>query len=143
MLGKDPELKDRMPIDPKTMALFISVHDGIVLCKLINTAVAGTVDERALNLPSKLGKRFNEFHMTENQILCINSARAIGCSVVNIGPNDLLEGKPHLVMGLIWQVSFCFVLFSRQNKTVSFKFRKQTNKQTNRSSGSDCCRAST
>ena len=32
----------------------------------------------------------------------INSCKGIGCKVVNIGPDDIAEGKPHLVLGLIW-----------------------------------------
>jgi hypothetical protein len=74
---------------------------------LINTAIKGTVDERAINKGSNL----NAFKITENQNLCINSAKAIGCNVVNIGASDLTEGKVHLVLGLIWQIirvcAFC------------------------------------
>ena len=33
----------------------------------------------------------------ENHNLAINSARAIGCNVVNIGAADLVEGRHHLV----------------------------------------------
>ncbi|XP_044525391.1 plastin-1 [Gracilinanus agilis] len=40
----------------------------------------------------------------ENLNLALNSASAIGCTVVNIGAQDLKEGKPHLVMGLLWQI---------------------------------------
>ena len=36
--------------------------------------------------------------------LALNSASAIGCHVVNIGALDLKEGKPHLVLGLLWQI---------------------------------------
>lgn len=36
--------------------------------------------------------------------LALNSASAIGCHVVNIGAEDLKEGKPYLVLGLLWQV---------------------------------------
>lgn len=36
--------------------------------------------------------------------LALNSASAIGCHVVNIGAEDLNEGKPYLVLGLLWQV---------------------------------------
>jgi plastin-1 len=44
-------------------------------------------------------------HMkTENLNLAINSAKAIGCSVVNIGASDILEAKEYLVLGLIWQI---------------------------------------
>ncbi|KAL0176842.1 hypothetical protein M9458_029172, partial [Cirrhinus mrigala] len=40
----------------------------------------------------------------ENLNLALNSASAIGCHVVNIGALDLREGKPHLVLGLLWQI---------------------------------------
>lgn len=36
--------------------------------------------------------------------MAINSAQGIGCSIVNIGPNDLIEGRAHIVLGLIWQI---------------------------------------
>ena len=40
----------------------------------------------------------------ENLDLALNSASAIGCTVVNIDPSDLMAGKPHLVLGLLWQI---------------------------------------
>lgn len=40
----------------------------------------------------------------ENLNLALNSASAIGCHVVNIDALDLMEGKPHLVLGLLWQI---------------------------------------
>lgn len=72
----------------------------MVLSKLINTAAADTIDERVLNV----GARLNTFKMTENNNLVINSAKAIGCSVVNIGSKDLIDGREHLILGLIWQI---------------------------------------
>lgn len=68
--------------------------------KLINDSVPDTIDERVLNKGNKL----NTFQKTENNNVVINSAKAIGCSVVNIGSQDLLEGREHLVLGLIWQI---------------------------------------
>ncbi len=58
-----------------------------------------TIDERVLNK----GK-INTFQKTENNNVVINSAKAIGCSVVNIGSQDLLEGREYLVLGLTWQI---------------------------------------
>ena len=40
----------------------------------------------------------------ENLTLAINSAGSIGCTTVNIGPEDLSAGKAHLVLGLLWQI---------------------------------------
>lgn len=62
-----------------------------------------TVDERALNLPNDSGK-LSIFKIQENQTLALNSCVAIGCNVVNIGAQDLIDGKPHLCLGLLWQV---------------------------------------
>lgn len=101
VLSKDADLRHlNFPLNPETDQLFRAVRDGQLMCKLINTAVKGTIDERALNK----GGNLNPFKITENQNLCINSAKAIGCSVVNIGATDLIEGKVHLVLGLIWQI---------------------------------------
>lgn len=66
---------------------------------MINLSVSETVDERAIN-KSKL----DVYRKTENLLLAINSAQAIGCNIVNIGAGDLMEGKPHLVLGLLWQI---------------------------------------
>ncbi len=67
--------------------------------KLINTSVANTVDERAINKT-----KLNVFRIQENQTLALNSASSIGCNIINIGPQDIMEGRPHLILGLLWQV---------------------------------------
>ncbi|KAM7498946.1 hypothetical protein LguiA_023360 [Lonicera macranthoides] len=99
-LRDDPFLKQFLPIDPTTNALFDLAKDGVLLCKLINVAVPGTIDERAINTKRVL----NPWERNENHTLCLNSAKAIGCTVVNIGSADLVEGRPHLLLGLISQI---------------------------------------
>ncbi|RQM20728.1 hypothetical protein B5M09_004720 [Aphanomyces astaci] len=98
-LSGDPQLP-YLPMDTSSNALFTSVTDGILLCKLINQAVPDTIDFRAVNIKPKL----NLYEKTENLNLVINAAKSIGCSIVNIGPSDLLEGKAILVLGLVWQL---------------------------------------
>lgn len=98
-LEEDPDVKRTLPVPEEGAGLFQAVHDGIVLCKLINTSVPNTVDERAINK----GK-LNVFTIQENQTLALNSASSIGCNIVNIGPQDIMEGRPHLILGLLWQV---------------------------------------
>ncbi|XP_046902639.1 plastin-3-like [Hypomesus transpacificus] len=98
-LEKDPDCKHVLPINPSTDALFTAVGDGIVLCKMINLSVPDTIDERTINK-----KKLTPFTIQENLNLALNSASAIGCHVVNIGALDLKEGKPHLVLGLLWQI---------------------------------------
>uniref|UniRef100_A0A087YNI0 Plastin-3 n=2 Tax=Poecilia TaxID=8080 RepID=A0A087YNI0_POEFO len=98
-LEKDPDCQHVLPMDPNTDALFKTVGDGIVLCKMINLSVPDTIDERTINK-----KKLTPFTTQENLNLALNSASAIGCHVVNIGALDLKEGKPHLVLGLLWQI---------------------------------------
>ncbi|XP_043707638.1 fimbrin-2-like isoform X2 [Telopea speciosissima] len=99
-LGQDEFLKKYLPIDPSTNDLFEIAKDGVLLCKLINVAVPGTIDERAINTKRVL----NPWERNENHTLCLNSAKAIGCTVVNIGTQDFIEGRRHLVLGVISQI---------------------------------------
>ncbi|XP_066445720.1 plastin-1 [Eleutherodactylus coqui] len=98
-LKGDPDVKHLLPMDPSNDSLFTSLRDGILLCKMINLSEPDTIDERAINTT-----KLTPFTISENINLALNSASAIGCTVVNIGAQDLQEGKPHLVLGLIWQI---------------------------------------
>ena len=84
-LSKDAFLSEGgyIPMDAASADLFVRTSDGILLCKLINAAQAETVDERVLNYPVG-GKPLNLWERQENQNVVINSAKAIGCQVVNI-----------------------------------------------------------
>lgn len=66
---------------------------------MINCSTPGTIDERTINK----GK-LNIYQIHENLTLALNSAQSIGCNIVNIGTEDLQTGKPHLVLGLLWQI---------------------------------------
>ncbi|XP_034429190.1 plastin-2 [Hippoglossus hippoglossus] len=98
-LEKDVDCKHVLPMDPNNNDLFTAMGDGIILCKMINLSVPDTIDERTINK-----KKLTPFTIQENLNLALNSASAIGCHVVNIGAEDLKEGRQHLVLGLLWQV---------------------------------------
>jgi hypothetical protein len=101
----DPDIGARIPIpegDDRKTQLFEECRDGLVLCKLINDSVPDTIDGRVLNVPRT--KALNAFQITENNNIVITSAKAIGCSVVNIGPQDIADATEHLILGLIWQI---------------------------------------
>ncbi|XP_077586647.1 plastin-1 isoform X1 [Stigmatopora nigra] len=98
-LAKDPDCRHLLPMNPDDQSLFTSVRDGILLCKMINLSQPDTIDERVINT-----RKLTTFTMTENLVLALNSASAIGCTVVNIDALDLMVGKPHLVLGLFWQI---------------------------------------
>ncbi|CAH1245696.1 PLS3 [Branchiostoma lanceolatum] len=98
-LADDEDCKPYLDIDVNSDELWTKIQDGILLCKMINLACPGTIDERAINT----GK-LNQYKTTENLNLALNSASAIGCNTENIGAADLQEGKPSLVLGLLWQI---------------------------------------
>ncbi|KAF2259449.1 fimbrin [Lojkania enalia] len=104
VLAGDPHIGDRLPFPTDTFEMFDECKDGLVLAKLINDSVPDTIDERVLNTPGRKIKSLNAFHMTENNNIVIESAKGIGCSVVNIGSGDIIEVREHLILGLIWQI---------------------------------------
>ncbi|KAJ9129652.1 Fimbrin [Coniochaeta hoffmannii] len=104
VLAGDPDIGNRLPFPTDTFEMFDECKDGLVLAKLINDSVPDTIDERVLNLPGRKTKNLNTFQMTENNNIVIESAKGIGCSVVNIGSGDIIEVREHLILGLIWQI---------------------------------------
>ena len=98
-LSEDGDLKILLPVNPEGGDLYRKVKDGLIICKMINLAVPETIDERALNK-----RNLNTYTRLENLTLALMSAQAIGCNIVNIDADDLSKGKPHLVLGLLWQI---------------------------------------
>lgn len=88
-LARDPHASRHLPLDIGATDLFARAHDGLLLCKLINLAQPDTIDERALNIKESL----NVYQKTENVNLALNAAKAIGCQVVNIGAQDIIDGR--------------------------------------------------
>ncbi|KAL8322280.1 hypothetical protein RB593_004343 [Gaeumannomyces tritici] len=123
VLAGDADIGSRLPFPTDTFEMFDECKDGLVLAKLINDSVPDTIDERVLNRPGKKTKNLNAFQMTENNNIVIESAKGIGCSVVNIGSGDIIElgkqngfslvgiqgaditdGQKTLTLGLVWQL---------------------------------------
>lgn len=99
-LRDDPDLAALLPIKPFGNDLFEKVRSGVILCKLINAAHPGTIFEKAINIKSNI----NIFQITENLNLAINAAKSIGCTVVSIHPESIIEQREYLILGIIWQI---------------------------------------
>lgn len=104
VLADDPVVGDRLPFDTNSFQIFDECRDGLVLSMLINDSVPDTIDSRVLNMVSAKRKTLNNFQMSENANIVINSAKAIGCVVVNVHSEDVIDGKEHLILGLLWQI---------------------------------------
>ncbi|VDD74599.1 unnamed protein product [Mesocestoides corti] len=83
-----------------TINVATDFYCGMRFFKIINCSSPQTIDLRALHR----GKRLTTYQIMENITLALNSARAIGCNVVNIGAADIVDGTRHLLLGLLWQI---------------------------------------
>jgi len=104
VLSEEKDLEYLMPIETKGIDICFKAADGLLLSKFINVAVPGTIDWRAVNKVTR-GK-LSVFKMNENNQLVINAAKAIGVKGLYLSATDIREGaeKPHLILGLIWQL---------------------------------------
>eukprot|EP00824_Muranothrix_gubernata_P025874 TRINITY_DN8670_c0_g3_i2.p1 TRINITY_DN8670_c0_g3~~TRINITY_DN8670_c0_g3_i2.p1 ORF type:complete len:1395 (-),score=360.20 TRINITY_DN8670_c0_g3_i2:56-4240(-) len=90
------------PMDPGSDDLFLRSPNGLLLCKFINHEFPKTIDERVLNVGSK-GTKPNAAEVLENINVCLNSAKALGCTT-SVEPSQIVTGKASPIMGLIWDV---------------------------------------
>lgn len=54
VLKNDPDCQKYLPISPESMDVFTLLKDGVLLCKLVNAASQGTIDERSINKKEKM-----------------------------------------------------------------------------------------
>jgi hypothetical protein len=90
-LKQDPDFKDMLPIDGLSDALLNAVHDGILPC---NLASSDALDKHVI----ATGKKLNTFSVLANITLALSTANSLGLSIVNIGPPDIRDGTPHLML---------------------------------------------
>jgi len=98
-LGQDTTLVSKGLVPVNTSNLAAKCKDGILLCKLVNTAVSKTLDDRAINYEGLN----DSSRVKENMSLCLNSARSIGCSFVNVQPETLMKGEEDVIVTTISQ----------------------------------------
>lgn len=65
----DEDLKEMIPIDAESDDLWHACSNGILLCKLINAIVPGSMDMRAVNI-----KKIDIYRVKENLKLAIGAA---------------------------------------------------------------------
>jgi plastin-1 len=112
-LADDPVCKKYLPIEPDSNEIFDRLKDGVILCKLINKAQEGTIDERVINKKDNL----NIFQQVENLNLAISAAKSIGLNCIGLSYDSIMDGKNFImVLGLMWQVVKLVVMRNIQLK---------------------------
>ena len=64
----------------------------------MNKLKPGIIDEKKVAKQPR-----NPFEVNANHNLALAAARQLQLVTVNIGPQDLAQGTPHLCLGLLWQ----------------------------------------
>jgi plastin-1 len=89
VLGGDPILANHLPLDVNSLDIFNKNSDGLILIQLIRLAKPDAINMKNVNK----GTNMNLYKRTENLNLALKVAASIGCSIVNIGAKDLIEGR--------------------------------------------------
>lgn len=76
-----------------------TLSDGVVLSKLVNRAVPGTIDERVLHAQPQSPE-----DVLENLTLFLNSAKAIGCNIPNTTLEDIITGDEHKLLQIVTEI---------------------------------------
>lgn len=92
-----------VPIDPHSDQVFYALRDGNVLAHVVAWCAPGAIDFRKL-IVAKEGKKLNPFQLTENVKYVLKCMQDAGMVLVNIGPQDIIEGRAHLLFGLLFQL---------------------------------------
>lgn len=99
-LSLDKDCAKLLPINPDSMDLFAVLKNGVILCKLINCCVPGTIPEKQINKKDNM----NIFLCSENLNRGLTGAKAIGVHVIGISNQTFLDQKYTLILGILWQL---------------------------------------
>lgn len=102
----------KLPLNPDSNDIFYAVKDGVLLAKLIEASVPGALSQEKIHMGTELQGSRGVFNVLVNHKRTIEAARKIGCSIVNISAEDLVDGKPYLVFGLLWQIIRAGLLYN-------------------------------
>jgi plastin-1 len=101
-LAKDEYVGDRFPIDPEGDDLWHVMYDGMVLIRALCAVDKDAVDMRTVNM----GKKgiVNTFETHQNIDLGLAAAKG-KIKLVGIDASAFLEKKPHLLLGVCFQLA--------------------------------------
>lgn len=111
LFKEDPDLADRLPIDPESDDLFHVMSDGLVLIKLLNQVEEGRVDMRTVNK----GASLSIFKIRENLQQALTACSGM-IKLVGVGADSFLDKVPHIILSVCYQV--CRLI---QTKSVTLK----------------------
>lgn len=103
-LRDDAELQSVLPLGPLSADLFEQSWDGVLLCKLLNAFFPEAVDERALNTSAGGSASLSYVQLRENNQLCINTAKALGCIIKGYTASDIVKKDRNAILSLLGEI---------------------------------------
>lgn len=101
IFAKDSDLSHLLPLRADGGDMYAKMGDGLILCKIINLIEPDAIDLRAIHK----GAKTTIFQKHENLNAVMSTAKtALGVNAVTYDTYAILEGKQHLILGLLWQL---------------------------------------
>ncbi|XP_064624000.1 muscle-specific protein 300 kDa-like isoform X3 [Lineus longissimus] len=85
----------------KVVDLFVDIKNGVMLLQLLEV-LSGEP------LPQEKGKNLKRVHFINNVRRALEFLESKKIKLVNINPSDIVDGKPSIVLGLIWTIILYF-----------------------------------
>jgi len=92
----DKHIERMLPLNP---GQYSSFGNGILLCKILNTFVPGSLDERVITI--NVGGNVD---IVDNMNLFLNSGKAVGCRFNKIQKDDLIACKRKSILTALDQI---------------------------------------
>jgi len=100
LLRDESDLQQYLPLSDEPHALQESVRSGVLLSRLLQRWVPMCQFTGRINPKPK-----NKFDMLENHTLMLQAASRVHCKISStLSAADLIEGQPHLILAVVWQI---------------------------------------
>eukprot|EP01125_Pyxidicula_operculata_P003784 TRINITY_DN150_c0_g1_i2.p1 TRINITY_DN150_c0_g1~~TRINITY_DN150_c0_g1_i2.p1 ORF type:complete len:559 (+),score=128.86 TRINITY_DN150_c0_g1_i2:1523-3199(+) len=99
LLHEDEDLNGVIPIDVEGEEIFQHIKRGILLNKLLYQ-----INPKVVDISKLIKIAASPFQTRENHLLSLQGCKKLGVRVISIDTETLMNGTPHLVLGLLWQI---------------------------------------
>lgn len=79
--------------------LYDDVRDGVLLCKVIDKLVPGSIDWKKVDQAPK-----NDFNRNINSGQAVDAAKKMGLKLIAVGGNDFTKGNKTPILTMVWQL---------------------------------------
>lgn len=100
ILEHNGRFSEDLPLPDDLSTLLAFTKSGVALCYILHAIQPTCINLKLLHDADDL----SSLKMRENLAIALEGAAALGCQLVNIDASDILDGKVHLILGLLSQI---------------------------------------